>query len=617
MNNRITLKDPSRDVRIFSARAMVALLGAFFLSIVLLLRYFDLQITDYEIYRVESERNRVQLQPLPPKRGLIYDRNGVLLAENRPSFLLSIVIERAEDVDALLQRLRELVEISQEDIEKFQAKRRHRRPYDGVPLRFRLNEDELAVLAVHRHELPGVVIDAQLLRYYPYGELTTHALGYVARITERDLETIDLVDYRGTHHIGRIGIESHYEALLHGTVGYQNVETNAHGRVLRVLERSDPVPGSDIRLHLDIGLQQVAHDALGDHRGAVVALDPATGGVLALVSKPGYDGNLFVNGISSASYAALRESPDLPLYNRAIQGSYPPGSTIKPMIVLGALEKGTITEHTAIRDPGWYSLPGDSRRYRDWTLRVFGGGHGGNVKAFQAIEESCDVYFYDLAHRLGIDSLHDLLAPFALGSVTQIDTTHERAGVLPSSRWKRATRGEPSYPGETLSVGIGQGYMVATPLQLAVGTLTLATRGERIVPRFLAEIGGEIQPPERLEPLYAREAHWRLVHDAMVAVVHGRRGSARAQGQGLNFQIAGKTGTAQVIGIAQGAKYDAERIAERHRDHGLFIAFAPADAPRIALAVVVENGGGGASAAAPVARAILDYYLSSALAGAP
>jgi len=609
MSSRITLQDPSRAARIYSARAMVAMVFVVLLSGVLVVRYFDLQITDYEIYRVESERNRVQLQPLPPKRGLIYDRNGVLLAENRPSFLLSIVVERAGDLSGLLTQLQGLIEISADDIEKFHVKRLRRRPYEGVPLRFRLNDEELALLAVSRHELPGVVIDAQLLRHYPHGELFAHALGYVARVTERDLDEIDTVNYRGTHHIGRIGVESHYEALLHGTVGYQNVETNAHGRVLRILERHDPVPGQDITLHLDVGLQQAAADALGERRGAIVALDPRNGGVLALVSNPGFDSNLFVNGISATDYSRLRDSRDLPLYNRAIQGSYPPGSTIKPMIALGALERGTITPEYTVRDPGWYSLPGDSRRYRDWTLRIFGRGHGDRVAVFQAIEESCDVFFYDLAHRMGIDPLHDVLAPFALGALTGIDTTHERAGVLPSSRWKRAARGEPWYPGETLSVGIGQGFMTATPLQLAVGTVTLARRGERLVPRFLAAIGNEPQAAEYLPPLVASERHWDLVHDAMVAVVHGQRGSARAQGRGLSYQIAGKTGTAQVIGIAQGEKYDADKIDERHRDHGLFIAYAPADNPTIALAVVVENGGGGASAAAPVARAIMEHYL--------
>ncbi len=609
MSPVVTLKDPSREAHIFTMRTLLSMLLVVMLLGLLLARYFSLQITEYEIYRTESDRNRVQLQPLPPKRGLIYDRNGVLLADNRPSYLLSIVRERVPDLEATLAELETLLPVSENDLEKFHQRLQRRRPYEAVPLRFRLTEEERAKLAVNRYRLPGVVVDAQLLRHYPQGELFSHALGYVGRISEQELWEVDETNYRGTHHIGKIGVEKFYEDILHGQVGYQNVETNAHGRVLRVLERSDPMPGADIYLHLDSRLQQAALDALGEQRGAVVAIDTRTGGILALVSKPGFDINLFVNGISSKDYSALRDSPDLPLFNRAIQGQYPPGSTVKPIVGLAGLELGVVTAQSTIADPGWYSLPGDRHRYRDWTLK-FGRGHGAAVDLHSAIEESCDVYFYDLAHKLEIDRIHDFLSPFGLGDRTGVDTTHERRGVLPSTRWKRDARAEPWYPGETLSVGIGQGYMVTTPVQLAVATSVIATRGERRIPRMLRAVDGQPQPTPDLEPVQADPANWDVVHAAMRDVVHGEKGSARAQSKDIQYTMAGKTGTAQVIGIAQGERYNADEIDERHRDHGLFIAFAPYENPTVALAVVAENGGGGSSVAAPIARQILDAYFS-------
>ncbi len=611
MSPVVALKDSHREKRAFSARTFVSLLLVLLMLGVLLNRYFSLQITDFQAYRTESDRNRVQLQPLPPKRGLIYDRNGVLLADNRPSYLLSVVRERVDDLEETLAALHELVPISDNDLEKFEDRLKRRRPYEAVPLRFRLTEQERARLAVNRYRLPGVVVDAQLLRHYPKGELFSHALGYVGRISEQELWEVDEVNYRGTHHIGKIGLEKYYEDVLHGEVGYQNVETNAHGRVLRVLERSDPVPGSNIVLHLDSALQRIAFDALGEQRGAVVAIDTRSGGILALVSTPGFDSNMFVNGISSKNYSALRDSPDLPLFNRAIQGQYPPGSTIKPVVGLAGLEYKTIDAQSTISDPGWYRLPGDSRQYRDWTLK-FGRGHGPAVNLRSAIEESCDVFFYDLAHRLEIDRIHEFLSPFGLGAPTGVDTTHERRGVLPSTRWKRDARAQPWYPGETLSAGIGQGYMVATPVQLAMMTSIVATRGERRIPRLLARVDGEPVNSTDLPPVAAAEEHWEEVHLGMRDVVHGEKGSARQQGRGIGYFMGGKTGTAQVISIAQGEKYDADVISEKHRDHGLFIAFAPFDAPTIALAVVVENGGGGSSVAAPIARQILDNYFGAA-----
>ncbi len=608
MPRHIALKDPHREARIYSARTVAAVLVVLGLIGLILARYYTLQITDYEQYVTESERNRVQLQPLPPKRGLIYDRNGVLLADNRPSFILSIIKERVEDLDATLAELQTLVPLTDGELEKFHERLRRRRPYEAVPLHFRLTEEERALLAVNRHRMPGVVVDAQLLRHYPHGELFSHAIGYVGRINERELFELDESDYRGTFHIGKVGVERYYEDMLHGDVGYQNVETNAHGRVLRVLERSDPTPGADLTLHLDINIQRAAVEALGDRRGAVVAIDPQTGGILALVSTPGFDTNLFVNGISSADYSALRDSPDVPLFNRAIQGQYPPGSTIKPMMGMAGLESGLVTPETMIPDPGWYRLPGDSHRYRDWVLRIRGTGHAPQVDLKMAIAESCDTYFYDLGRRMTIDRMHDYLAPFGLGARTGVDTTNERRGVLPSTQWKRDSLNQPWYPGETISASIGQGYMLTTPLQLATATAVLASKGQRRVPRLLQAINGEPMAAPELEPMNADEANWEAVYGGMLEVVHGKRGTAKALANGIRYQMAGKTGTAQVIGIAQNAVYKEDEVDERHRHHGLFIAFAPADAPTIAVAIIVENGGG-SSAASPIARKVIDTWL--------
>ncbi len=574
----------------------------------MLVRYYSLQISEYEIYRTQSERNRVQLQPLPPNRGLIFDRNGVLLADNRPSYVLSIVREQVPDLETTLAEVQALLPVSDSDLENFHKKLQRRRPYEAVPLRFRLTEDERARFAVNRYRLPGVVVDAQLLRHYPHGELFSHALGYVGRINEQEAMELDESDYRGTFHVGKVGVEKYYEDILHGHVGYQNVESNAHGRVLRVLERHDPSPGSDLTLNLDIRVQQAAFEALGDRRGAVVAIDPRSGGVLALVSTPGFDTNLFVNGISSRDYGALRDSPDVPLFNRAVQGQYPPGSTVKPMMGLAGLQAGLVTPQTTVPDPGWYRLPGDSRRYRDWILRVRGTGHAPQVDLKMAIAQSCDVYFYDLARRLTIDRMHDYLEPFGLGHRTGIDTTNERGGVLPSTRWKRQAMAQAWYPGETLSAGIGQGYVLTTPLQLAMATTVLASRGERHVPRLLKAVDGVPVEAPLLEPVVTSADNWQAVHEGMLEVVHGRHGTARKLSEGIQYAMAGKTGTAQVIGIAQNAVYNEDEVAERHRHHGLFIAFAPEEAPTIAVAIIVENGGGSA-AASPIARKVIDTWL--------
>jgi len=608
MPHSIAIKDQNREVRIYGARVVLAILIVLALLSIILMRYFSLQITDYEVYKVQSERNRVQLQSLPPKRGLILDRNGILLADNRPSYVLSIVRERVNDLEATLTEIQALLPLSESDLDNFHKKLKWSRAYETVPLRFRLTEEERARLAVNRYRMPGVVVDARLLRHYNHGELFSHSLGYVGRINERESYGLDEEDYRGTFHVGKVGVEKYYEDILHGDAGYQNVETDAHGRVLRVLERHNPTPGANLTLHLDIAVQKAAFDALDGRRGAVVAIDPLSGGVLALVSAPSFDTNLFVNGISSVDYSALRDSLDVPLFNRAVQGQYPPGSTIKPMMAMAGLQSGLVTPETTVPDPGWFRLAGDSHRYRDWILSIRGTGHAPEVDMHMALRESCDVYFYDLAQKLTIDRMYDYLHPFGFGELTGLDTTSERRGVLPSTRWKREARAQPWYPGETVSAGIGQGYMLSTPLQLAVATSVIATRGVRHPPRFVQSINDEPVVVPALEPIVTEASYWDALYNGMRSVVHESKGTAMALAQGIQYEMAGKTGTAQVISIAQDAVYKEDEVDERHRHHGLFIAFAPLQAPTIVVAIIVENGGG-SSAAYPIARKVIDAWL--------
>ncbi|HHC71468.1 MAG TPA: penicillin-binding protein 2 [Thiotrichales bacterium] len=611
MASRLTLKDHLAESRLMLNRSVWALVGVILLMGILLTRLAWLQISNYTHYSTLSNDNRVKLLPIPPTRGLIYDRNGRLLADNLPAFQLRIIPERTPDVDALIEELRKVVEIRDDQIRRFRKALRRQRGFQGVPLLFNLKEDELARLAAIGHRLPGIDIHADLRRYYPYGELTSHTVGYVGRIDERDLRRLDASNYRGTTHVGKLGIEKQYETELHGTVGHQQVETNALGRVMRVLDRTPPVPGTDLYLSLDIRLQQVAAAALGERNGAVVALDPTNGEVLVLLSSPGYDPNLFVDGISTRDYARLRNDPSRPLFNRALLGQYPPGSTIKPMIGLAGLHYGVVNPLSRQFCPGYYVLPGEKRRFHDWKRS----GHG-ETDLDYAITQSCDVYFYDLARNLGIDRIHEFLAPFGLGHRTGIDMVTEMPGLLPSRAWKRRQLGEPWYPGETLNTGIGQGFMLATPLQLAVATATVATRGHPMRPRMIharhrpGTDRSLAEPPDPLEPLAGISAeHWEYIVHAMRNVVHSRRGTARRI-RSKRYDIAGKTGTAQVFGMKEEEEYVAEELDVKLRDHALFIAFAPVEMPRIAVAVVVENGGSGGAVAAPVAGKLLDAFFS-------
>ncbi len=611
------IKDHIQEEQGFLNRAIIAALLVILALLLLIARMAQLQIVEHEHFTTLSKDNRLKLVPLPPTRGLIYDRNGVLLAQNRPAYSLELVPEKVKDIPATLKRLRRYVPISDDDLERFSRLRRRKRRFDSVPIRVKLSLEEAARFAVVRHLFPGIDIKAQLLRHYPYPEATSHVLGYVGRISKRDLQQIDTSNYAGTSYIGKTGVEKAYEAVLHGKVGVQQVEVNSVGRVVRVLEQTPPTPGEDLHLTLDINLQRIALEALGEHNGAVVALDPRTGGVLVLASKPGYDPNQFVEGISRADYRALQQDPNRPLYDRALRGQYPPGSTIKPFIGLGGLETGTIRYDTTLYCPGYYQLPGHEHKYRDWKKT----GHG-PMDLDSAITQSCDVFYYKLAHDMGIDAMSGFLDQFGFGRRTGIDLNGESRGILPSRAWKRRTRHQPWYPGETIIAGIGQGYFLTTPLQLATATAAIANNGRLPRPRVVnyLETRGEHRsspiPPHFQQISIRRQADWDDVRRAMEHVVQGMRGTARRI-RTPYYTIAGKTGTAQVFSVGQEEKYDAEHVSKKNRDHALFIAYAPADDPQIAIAVVVENGGHGGSAAAPVARKVMDAWLLPRLLGGP
>ncbi|MGD2055195.1 MAG: penicillin-binding protein 2 [Gammaproteobacteria bacterium] len=611
MLRELTLKDHFFEYQLFSNRAILLLVICGILLLALFARLFFLQVVAHDHFTTLSDDNRVKLQAIAPNRGLIYDRNGILLADNLPSYRLEITAEQVDDMPATLKALGEIIEIREADRLRFEKLLGRKPRFEAVPLRFHLSDEEVARFSVNRHRFPGVDIKAGLARHYPLGSLAVHALGYVGRIDEQALKHLDPSNYNGTSYIGKTGVEKTYESLLHGTVGVQQVETTAQGRVLRVLNRKPPVPGKNLYLTLDSRLQAVAKQAFGDYSGSAIALDPKTGDVLALVSQPTYDPNPFVNGIEYADYKALRDNEKQPLFNRALRGQYPPGSTVKPFIALAGLELGITGQHSSTYCPGFYTLPGSSRRYRDWKR----GGHG-TVDLHKAITQSCDVYFYDLALSLGIDRLHDYLVHFGFGSKTGIDIVGELAGLLPSPGWKRLRRGEPWFPGETIITGIGQGFFLATPLQLAAATAALANQGRRMKPSIIhatQDAGSNALQPHRPETTESISIHnqqnWDAVIQAMIDVVHSARGTARRIGIDSPYRIAGKTGTAQVFGLKEEEKYDAEALDEKLRDHALFISFAPVDDPQIVVAVVVENGGGGGSTAAPIADRIMDGYL--------
>lgn len=616
MSSRDPIKDTHFEQVVFTSRAIFAGIFALVLVGVLVFRLITLQIFNHEHYQDLSQGNRVRIEPVPPTRGLIFDRNGTVLAENLPAYQLELVPEQVDDLEATLAKLRLLDLLSEEDEERFRASlKKSSRRFVPVPLKYRLTEDELARFAVQRPRFPGVDIRARLARHYPYQELGVHAIGYVGSLSSNDLANVEASHYAGTTHIGKSGVERSYEDLLHGKVGYRQVVVNAQGRALQVLEGNPPTPGNDVYLTLDIPTQLAAEEALGERRGAVVAIDPTNGEILVLVSTPGYDPNPFGEGLSQAEYALLRDDPNKPFLNRALSGQYPPGSTIKPILGLAALHYGVSAPWNKTYCHGYFSIPGNEHRYRDWKIE----GHG-EVNMASAIEQSCDVYFYEMALELGIDRMHNFMSAFGFGQSTQIDIRGERRGINPSRAWKRTRFKRKAdqvwFPGETVITGIGQGSTLTTPLQLAYATATLANRGRRFKPRLVEAIRdpitGEItrRPPEPQDVInISNPADWQYIIDSMEDVMHGQRGSARASGLNSDYRIAGKTGTAQVFTVGQDEKYDELELTERLKDHAWFMAFAPVEKPRIAIAVLVENGGGGSSTAAPLARRILDAYL--------
>lgn len=622
MAEPLVLKDLISERRIFLDRVAVGLRVLIVLTVVLVMRLFYLQIVQHSLYSTLSDKNRIQVQPLPPIRGLITDRNGELIADNIPTNDLAIVVERIDDLETTLQEISALISLSEHEIDAFRKRlQRRRRPFEPVTLRHKLSHEEIARISVNQFAMPGVEVEARLVRHYPLADVLAHAVGSVRRINEEDLQRIDRVAYLGTDHIGKTGVERYYEDILLGKVGYQRVEINARGRVMgEPLGGTTPKPGAKLTLHVDTKLQRVASAALGDRRGAVVAIEPSTGGILALVSKPSYDPNLFVTGIDAKSFAEIRDSIDVPLFNRAVQGQYEPGSTLKPFLALiGVMTNAAIVDYT-IEDPGWFKLPGSERLYRDWNWKKDGTGGHGHVNLQKAIYRSCNVYFYSLAVKLGIDVIHDNLHSFGFGENTATDVPEAASGLLPSKDWKRETRGEAWYPGDTVNIGIGQGDLLVTPLQLATAVAVLANRGKWVSPRMLRSLDKrfswgskqKVRPDINLDD----EATWELIISAMEMVVHrgnqgfGENGTAWAHiGRDIRYRMAGKSGTAQVVGIRQGEEYEEEELDERLRKHAWFIAFAPVENPVIALVVLVENGGGGSAVAAPIARQILDEYL--------
>ena len=608
-----TLKNREAEHNIFRRRIVVATIAILICFLILAVRLIYLQVAKRDLYYTMAEANRISVVPVVPNRGVVYDRNGEVLAANYSAYTLEVTPSKVKNIDSVLDDLASIIDIQPKDRRRFKRLSEESKNFESLPIRNRLTEEEVARFAVNRYRFPGFDIRARLFRNYPFGETASHAIGYIGRINDNDLKKIEAsnlqTNYKGTDHIGKLGIEGSYEAELHGTTGSEQVEIDAGGRAIRSLARSEPIAGNNLKLTIDIKLQKFAEEAFGEFRGAMVALDPNNGEILAFVSKPGFDPNLFVDGIDPLNWNQLNTSMDRPLTNRALQGQYPPGSTIKPFMALAALENGKRTPEYSIVDPGYWSMPGVAHRWRDWKR----GGHG-VVNLHKSIVVSCDTYYYGLGNDLGIDKINAFMTPFGFGRKNGIDIDGEQNGIMPSQEWKQRRFKQKWYAGDTISVSIGQGYWLSTPLQLATATAILANGGTQVTPHMLKEVissktgekRGYKPPPQSVTTFNAENL--ALVRQAMIDVMQPG-GTAAVAGAGAGYAIAGKTGTAQVIGLKPGEEYDVRKIDERHRDHALFIAYAPADKPTIAIALLVENGGGGGGIAAPIAREIFDYYL--------
>lgn len=621
MKYHAELKNHQHEVYFFRIRIVI---GAIFAGVLLTLlgtRFFYLQVLQHDHYQTLAENNRISIAPIVPNRGLILDRNGVVLAHNYSAYTLEITPSKVQNLKRTIDDLATVVEITPKDRKRFSKLSEESHDFESLPIRTRLNETEVARFSVNRFRFPGVDIKARLFRHYPQGELFSHVIGYIGRINNADQAKLEesgmMPNYRGTDHVGKIGLEQSYEAELHGTTGFAQVEIDAGGRAVRTLSHTPPTSGSNLTLNLDSRLQAVAEKAFGDFRGALVALDPKTGGVLAFVSKPGFDPNLFVDGIDSVNWDALNKSIDKPLLNRGLRGVYPPGSTFKPFMAMAGLELNKRSPSYTISDPGYFTLPGSSHRYRDWKA----GGHG-SVNLRKSIVISCDTYYYGLANELGVDNIFSFIGQFGFGHKSGIDIEGESPGLLPSQEWKQRRFKQKWFAGDTISVGIGQGYNLATPLQLAVATSVLASNGAVYRPLLVKSLQdsktGAIQviDTQPIKQVPFKPENLALVRQAMVDVTHPGGTAARA-GANSPYLIAGKTGTAQVIAMKQNEKYVESRVQERFRDNALFIAYAPADDPKIVLAVMVENGSHGGTTAAPIARKVMDFYLLGKLPDEP
>lgn len=608
------IADAAQEIRIFNNRAIFAFCFVVFCFAILIGNLYYLQVVKFEEYSTRADGNRIKLVPLSPNRGMIFDRRGNLLAENAPVHSIELIPEQTDDLPKTVEEIAALIEISDEQKRVFFKEVKQQRRFKSIALKEQLTEQEVAILAVHLHKLKGASLEARLTRFYPYGDVLTHALGYIGKINEKEYKKLDEMgisaNYAATRDIGKVGVEKFYEDQLHGTVGYQEVEVNNRGRVIRTLREQPAVSGDDLYLTLDLGMQLKAQEIFAERRGAVVVMEPKTGAILAFYSNPSYDPNLFVHGIRGKDYRMLLNSPDRPLVNRMTQGVYPPASTVKPLMAVAGLEQGFINEGTRIPDPGFYRLPNVSRPWRDHIKW----GHG-YVDVYTGIIKSCDTYFYDLAYKMGVDRIHDFMSKVGYGRASGIDIHEESTGLMPSREWKKNRRKQYWGPGDTINIGIGQGFWQSTPLQLAITTATLINNGKRITPRLGESFRNNVntnsllQEPEQVVDV-VNENNWAIAREAMRRTAQNDGGTAHGAFLGATYNPAGKTGTAQVINIAAGQKYNAKAIDERHRDNALFIGFAPYDNPQIVVSVILENAGGGGSNAAPVARQLMDYYFS-------
>lgn len=612
-SNRSHIRNVTAENNLFIRRAIIAFIGVILLVILLFSNLYQIQIKSHDDYQTRANGNRIKLVPIAPNRGLIFDRNGLILAENRPVHSLELVSEQIKNIKQTVDKIGHLIMLTDDDKKRFFKSVKAHRRYKSIVLKNKLTATQVAKISVNLHALPGVSIEARLKRFYPFGSSLTHVVGYVAKITKKELTRINRNNeeaiYAATRDIGKQGVEKYYQRLLHGTPGHQEVEVNNRGRVIRILSYTPPVHGQDLYLNIDVKLQNKAFKMLAGRRGSVVALDPNNGNVLALVTSPSYDPNLFVHGISSKAYKKLL-SRDKPLINRATQGAYPPASTVKPLLALAALEKNIISENSIVYDPGWFKLPNVERKFKDHLAW----GHG-KVDIYRALEKSCNTYFYDVAYRLGIDNISQFMERFGFGEYTGIDIHEEKSAIMPSRGWKQARYGQPWYIGDTISLGIGQSYWSVTPLQLAKSVAALSVNGQSFSPQLLGASQSEnglIQiPAHPLTPIILKnDDNWRIIHRAMRKVNQSIGGTAYKVFKDADYVSAGKTGTAQVVSLSEDTKYEKDKIKERLRDNAIYIGYAPYEKPEIAISVIIENAGHGGSSAAPIARALFDIHLS-------